>query len=276
MNASIAKMTPVIGAEVHGVDLARLDGDTGAWIVKALAEHKVLMFRDQRITPEQHKAVARLFGTGRIHVHHLVRGRTADDEITPVNHNAESTFNIGDGWHSDASCDPDPIAASVFHLKQMPPGGGGDTLFADMHECWRRLSAPLQDMLTGMTALHDGGKGYGEDYGITAESTGRAYNSTNHPIVIDHPVTGKKLLFVNTGFTTRINGLAAHESRALLDMLFRHIDLTVSAHLRIRWQEGSVAIWDNVATQHQAIWDYFPETRLADRVSVIGPRIDGA
>jgi len=270
---SLTRLTPVIGAEVANIDLGSLDVEAGRWIVSALAEHKVLIFRDQHLTPEAHKTVARLFGTGRIHVHHLVRGRTADDEITPVNHDATSRFNIGDGWHSDASCDPEPIAASVFHLKQMPSGGGGDTLFADMHECWQRLSPPVQAMLTGLTALHDGGKGYGEDYGISAETTGRAYNRTHHPVVIDHPVTGKKLLFVNTGFTTRIDGVTTHESRALLDMLFRHIDLTVTAHLRIQWQAGTVAIWDNIATQHQAIWDYYPETRLADRVSVIGPRI---
>jgi taurine dioxygenase len=126
-----------------------------------------------------------------------------------------------------------------------------------------------------LTARHDGAKGYGEDYGISAETTGRAYNHTNHPIIINHPVTGQRTLFVNTGFTTRINGIAAHESRSLLDMLFRHIDLTVTAHVRVRWAQNTLVMWDNIATQHQGVWDYFPETRLAERVSVIGPKLAG-
>ena len=276
MRCELHDLTPVMGSEARGVDLAQLDDATAGWVKAALAARKVLVFRDQHLDNEAHKRVARLFGSGVIHVHHLIRGKTADDEITPVNHDANSAFNIGDGWHSDASCDPTPIAASALYMKQMPPGGGGDTLFADMHECWRRLSDPMKTLFGGLTAFHDGGKGYGEDYGISAEATGRAYNRTEHPIIVAHPVTGEQLLYVNTGFTTKIHGLAPHESRALLDMLFRHIDLTVTAHVRVRWAENTLVLWDNVATQHQAIWDYYPETRRANRVSVIGPEVRAA
>lgn len=269
----VEPLTPVIGGEVRGCDLAALDEAMSEDIKGALARHKVLVFRDQHLTQAQHKAVARLFGTGVIHIHHLVRGKTADDEITPVHHDANSTFNIGEGWHADVTCDPDPIAASLLYMKAMPPGGGGDTLFADMHECWKRLSDPLKTMIEPLTALHDGAKGYGEDYGITAESTGRAYNRSHHPVVLAHPITREKLLFVNTGFTTKINGLSALESRAILDLLFRHIEQCVTAQVRVRWEPETLVMWDNIATQHQAVWDYFPETRLAERVSVIGPTL---
>lgn len=268
------KLTPIIGAEVRGLDLAQLDDDMADWLTSTLADRKVLVFRDQQLDHAAHKAVARLFGTGTLHVHHMIRGTSADDEITPVLTNAESAYNIGDGWHADVTCDPDPIAASLLYMRIMPDGGGGDTMFACMHECWARLSDPLKALLEPLTALHDGGFAYGVGYGLGAD-TQRAKNRSDHPVVIDHPVTGKKTLFVNAAFTTRINGLSVPESRAILDMLFRHIDLSVTAQVRVRWAKDTLVMWDNVATQHQAVWDYFPQTRLAERVSVIGKRIDG-
>jgi taurine dioxygenase len=267
-------LTPLIGAEVTKIDLGRLDDAMADWLKVLLAERKVLVFRDQHLDHAAHKKVGRIFGTGKLHIHHLIRGKTADDEITPVLTNAESAYNIGDGWHADVTCDPDPIAASLLYMKIMPEGGGGDTMFACMHECWNRLSEPVKALLTPLTALHDGGFAYGVGYGLGADKE-REYNRSDHPVVIDHPVTGKKTLFVNAAFTTQINGLSAPESRAILDMLFRHIDLTVTAQVRIRWAKDTLVMWDNVATQHQAVWDYFPQTRLAERVSVIGRRIDG-
>ena len=273
MSFALENITPVIGAEAHGIDLSRLDEEMSDWLRIALADRKVLVFRNQTLGREAHKRAARIFGTGVLHVHHLVRGRFDDDEVVPVHHDAQSTFNIGEGWHSDASCDPDPIAASLLYMRHMPESGGGDTVFSDMHECWRRLSDPVKSLVSELTARHDGGKGYGEDYGIAADITGHAYNQTDHPIVIDHPVTGAKTLFVNTGFTTRINHLSAHESRSILDMVFRHIEQTTTAQIRVRWAPDTLVMWDNVATQHQGVWDYFPETRLAERVSVIGPKL---
>jgi taurine dioxygenase len=271
---TLDKITPLIGAEVRDIVLAKLDNAMADWLKAALAERQVLVFRDQQLDHAQHKAVARLFGTGTLHVHHMIRGTSADDEITPVLTNADSAYNIGDGWHADVTCDPDPIAASLLYMKIMPEGGGGDTMFANMHECWKRLSDPIKAFLEPLTARHDGALAYGVGYGLGAD-TQRAYNCSDHPVVIDHPVTGKKTLFVNAAFTTQINGLSVPESRAILDMLFRHIDLTVTAQVRIKWQKDTLVMWDNVATQHQAVWDYFPETRLAERVSVIGKRIDG-
>jgi taurine dioxygenase len=272
---AVDALTPLIGGQVRGVDLARLDESMAEWLKASLAARKVLVFRNQKLDHDQHKAVARIFGTGKLHIHHLIRGKTADDEVTPVLTNADSAYNIGDGWHADVTCDPDPIAASLLYMKQMPEGGGGDTMFACMHECWRRLSEPIKALLEPLTARHDGAFAYGVGYGLGADSQ-RAYNCSDHPVVIDHPVTSKKTLFVNAAFTTQINGLSVPESRAILDMLFRHIDLTVTSQVRIKWEKNTLVMWDNVATQHQAVWDYFPETRLAERVSVIGKRIDGA
>jgi taurine dioxygenase len=272
---AVDALTPLIGGQVRGVDLARLDESMAEWLKASLAARKVLVFRNQKLDHDQHKAVAQIFGTGKLHVHHLIRGKTADDEVTPVLTNADSAYNIGDGWHADVTCDPDPIAASLLYMKQMPEGGGGDTMFACMHECWRRLSDPVKALLEPLTARHDGAFAYGVGYGLGADSQ-RAYNCSDHPVVINHPVTGQKTLFVNAAFTTQINGLSVPESRAILDMLFRHIDLTVTSQVRIKWEKNTLVMWDNVATQHQAVWDYFPETRFAERVSVIGKRIDGA
>jgi taurine dioxygenase len=272
-NVTMSQLTPVIGTEVRGVDLSSIDEAKADWLRALLAERMVLVVRDQTLDREQHKAIARLFGTGVLHRHVLNKARGGDDEeVYPVRTTAESKMTAGEGWHTDVSCDPDPIAASLLYMHQAPMGGGGDTIFSSTAECLARLSPPIRALVDGLSAVHDGAFPYRQIYGIEPPA-GASFNCTTHPMVIAHPVTAKPVLWVNRGFTTRIPGLSHHEGRHVLEMLFHHIETCLTAQCRVRWETNTLVIWDNVATQHHAVWDYFPNSRFAERISVVGPEV---
>lgn len=264
------RLGPVIGSEVTGIDLNNLDDALIAQLRERLAERMVLVIRGQKLSRDAHKAVARLFGTGELHRHALNKARGGDDEeVYPVRTTGESKMTAGEAWHTDVSCDPAPIAASLLYMHSCPPSGGGDTVYSSMIECYERLSDPIKALAEQLKATHDGAYPYRQIYGFEPE--GGQFNRTVHPVVIRHPVTGRKLLWVNRGFTTGIKGLGHVENRHLLEMFFQHIESTLTAQCRVRWEDGTLVIWDNIATQHHAVWDYFPESRYAERVSVVGP-----
>ncbi len=276
MPLAIQNITPVIGAEVTGVNLAQLDDLTASSLRRLLAERGVLVFRDQHLDHAAHKRAAECFGTGRLHCHPLaVASGSSDPAVLTVRTTAKSAYTAGDGWHTDVSCDPAPIRASLLYMRQMPESGGGDTVFASMTEAFALLSPPIRDLIGKLRAVHDGALPWRQAYGKEPEP-GTQYNRTSHPIVIAHPDTGKPLLWVNRGFTTHIEGLSRLESRALLEMLFQHIEATPRLQCRVRWDQHTLVIWDNIATQHHAVWDYFPHTRHAERVSVIGSELKAA
>ena len=161
---------------------------------------------------------------------------------------------------------------SILHLNQVP-ALGGDTMYANMYEAYEALSEPMRVCLVGLTALHDSERTLTVRYGNDGRfrDPQERYPSAVHPVVRTHPVTGRKALYVNSSYTTAINGLSKQESSALLNMLFKHI-ATPEFHCRFRWRPNSVAFWDNRATQHKAVWDYYPETRSGFRVTVKGER----
>lgn len=271
--ARLDNLTPVIGTEVRGVDLATLDLQGEDWLRGLLAERQVLVVRDQELDTEAHKRLARLFGTGVLHRHALGAARGYQDpEVLEVRTGPESKHTAGEGWHTDVSCDPAPIAASLLYMKEMPEGGGGDTIYASLAECYERLSEPVKTLARSLRAVHDGAQPYRNGYGIDPPA-GTEYNRTTHPVVIRHPVTGRPTLWVNRGFTTRIEGVSRTESRLLLELFFQHIVDTLKAQCRVRWEPKTLTIWDNVATQHHAVWDYYPQRRYAERVSVVGPEV---
>jgi taurine dioxygenase len=263
----LRKLTPQCGAEVRGLDLAKpLEERAVAALERALAEHCVLFFRDQSMTPVQQKAFGRSFGE--LHLHpawpRLVEGHP---EIMEIYSDEKSKRIAGEDWHSDVSCDPEPPLGSILYMLEVTPVGG-DTLFASMYTAWETLSAPMQRMLEGMTALHDGEYVYRGRYEGAIEE-GKVYPRSEHPVVRTHPVSGRKVLFVNRTFTTRIMQLAKRESDAVLDMLFEHLEQP-EFQCRFRWQPGSVAFWDNRCAQHHAMWDYYPQRRRALRVTIKG------
>ena len=261
----VQRLTPHAGAEIHGVDLARpLDERTFKEIHAALVEHGVIFFRDQHLTPDEQKAFGRLFGE--LHLHPAAPALADHPEILVIHADENSKRVAGEDWHSDVSCDPEPPMGSILYMRELPPVGG-DTLFASMCAAYDTLSAPMQRFLEPLTAMHEGEHVYRGRYGASDE--GRVFPKAQHPVIRTHPVSGRKALFVNRGFTTRIVGLKKAESAAVLELLFRHVE-TPELHCRFRWQPRSVAFWDNRAVQHHAMWDYFPQRRHGHRVTIKG------
>ena len=262
----VAPLTPHIGAEIRGVDLAHpLSEAQGRDIDCAFAEWKVLVFRDQQLDREAHKAFGRRYGG--LHRHPMAHLKNDDPEVLAVKTTAKSAYTAGEGWHTDVTCDALPPMGSMLYITETPEGGGGDTLFANMHLAYELLSEQLKHFLDGLTAVHDGALPYVGAYKSTPPEGG--YPRNEHPVVTRHPVTGQMILYVNSGFTSHIVGMHRWESRALLDMLFNHIASTPRLTCRVQWQPNTLTFWDNRCTQHQAIWDYYPHSRYGERVSII-------
>ena len=265
----VDKLTPIIGAELSGVDLSKpLGNHQMAEIHRALAENSVIFFRDQHMSPEQHLGFGRSFGD--LHVHPAAPHAPGHKELMIIHADKDSPRANGEGWHSDVSCDTEPPMGSILYIKTCPPRGG-DTLFASMYAAYEALSDRMKTYLDGLTAVHDGEETYRgtyKNYGVTDKPV---YPKAEHPVVRTHPVTGKKALYVNRGFTKRILGVPRDESRAILDYLYEIAEDPLF-QCRFRWQENSVAFWDNRCVQHRAMWDYWPHTRSGFRVTVAGDR----
>jgi taurine dioxygenase len=265
----IRKSTPNIGAEIFGVDLFKPLGNRQFQEVHdALIDHLVIFFRDQKLDVEQHKALGRHFG--KLHMHPAAPSVLANHpEVFVIKSDEKSKRITGEDWHSDVSCDPEPPMGSILYLTEVPPDGGGDTLFANMYLAYETLSEPIRKMLDGLTAIHDGEPLYRGRYGI--DDRGKTYPRAEHPVVRTPPVTRRKCLFVNRFFTTRIAGLQKNESDAILNMLFRHVE-TPEFSVRFEWRPHSIAFWDNRSTQHHALWDYYPNRRYGHRVTICGDK----
>ncbi len=262
----VRKLNPHIGAEISGVDLTGpLSGHQEAEIHRAWMENLVIVFRDQALSVDQHLAFGRRFGE--LHVHPAAHLPDGHPEILVIKADETSRHVAGEEWHTDVSCDAEPPMGSLLHLTEVPPDGGGDTLFANMYLAFETLSAPIRSLLRSLTAIHDGKHVY-ERPGYRND---RAYPRSEHPVVRTHPVTGRQALFVNRGFTTRILGMSRPESDALLQMLFRHIE-TPEFSFRLHWAPNSLACWDNRCAQHHALFDYFPHRRYGHRVTVKGDK----
>ena len=268
-NIVIRPVTPTIGAEIDGVDLATLTDADFRTIHDALMAHGVLFFRDQELPIDRHKA----FGTrfGELVAHPNDPGVDGHPEVMPIHADRSSRRVAGEQWHSDVSCDSHPPMGSILRLHTVPDSGG-DTLFASMYAAWDALSEHMQQYLDGLTAVHDGGPYYRETNRLIGrDDGGRAYPSAEHPVARTHPVTGRKALFVNSMFTQYIVGIPPAESRAILAFLHEHL-ARPDFQCRFRWRPNSVALWDNRCTQHHALWDYWPATRSGYRVAIRGER----
>jgi len=266
----VQKLTPTIGAEIFGVDIGQgLTNRQFQEVHQALLDNLVIFFRDQKLSIDQHKDFGRRFG--KLHVHPnaplLIEGHP---EILVIKADEKSKHVAGEEWHSDVSCDPEPPMGSILYMHETPANGGGDTMFASMYAAYEALSAPMQRLLEGFTAIHDSAKAH--HYRVKA--TDRAdisFPNAEHPVVRTHPETGRKGLYVNRGFTTRIVQLKKNESDALLEMLYRHIE-TPEFMCRFKWRPNSIAFWDNRCAQHHAMFDYFPNRRYGHRVTVCGDK----
>ena len=264
----VDNLTPHIGAEIYGVDLSKdLSNEQFSEIYQAWLDWKVIVFRDQHISRDQHKAFARKFGS--LHVHPMQHHYQGDPEILTVKTTKDSAYTAGNGWHTDVTCDEIPPLGSMLYIKETPESGGGDTLYADMYLAYELLSEKMKELLTGLVAVHDGALPYLRNYKVAAPD-GQEYPKNEHPIITTHPETGKKVLYVNSGFTSHIKGLASWESDSILGALKQFIASTPRLTCRVNWAPNTLTFWDNRCTQHHAVWDYWPDTRSGERVSILG------
>jgi taurine dioxygenase len=266
---TVDKLTPIIGAEIAGIDLSQpLSNRQHDEVHRALAENLVIFFRDQHITPEQHLAFGRLFGE--LHIHPAAPHEAGKPELMIIHADKESPRANGEGWHTDVSCDVEPPMGSILYIKQCPPKGG-DTLFASMYAAYEALSDRMKVYLEGMTAIHDGESVYRGLYKNFGVADKPQYPRAEHPVIRTHPVTGKKALYVNRGFTRGLVGVPRDESDGILNYLYQHMENPLF-QCRFRWRENSIAFWDNRCVQHRAMWDYWPHTRSGNRVTVAGDK----
>lgn len=266
----VKPVSPHIGADVSGIDLTRPLGLRQVdEISRALAEHQVLFFRDQRLKPDGQKALARHFGD----LYASAAPSIPEDhaEALPLHAAAGTTRAAGHLWRSDVSCDERPPLGSIQYLHTVPRDGG-DTLFASMQAAYEMLSAPMKAFLGGLTATHAGGSAYRRtNAAMGGAHRGAARGGVSHPVVRTHPVTGRKALFVNARFTTHFDGLPESESRALLAFLFAHATQP-AFQVRFRWTPHSVAFWDNCSVQHVALQGVVPDAQCGYRVAIKGDR----
>ena len=273
MSLTITPISSALGAQIDGVDLTRplspLQRDA---IEQALLEYQVIFFKQQSITPQQQARFAANFGD--LHIHPIYPNVPEQPEVLVLD-TAVTDVRDNAVWHTDVTFLPTPALGAVLSAKQLP-AFGGDTLWASGIAAFEGLSKPLQVLLDGLTATHDFTKSFPlERFGSTPEDLARWEQTRknnpplSHPVVRTHPVSGRKSLFVNEGFTTKINELSEAESDAILKLLFAHATRPEYT-IRWRWQENDVAFWDNRVTQHYAVDDYRPNRRVMHRATILG------
>jgi taurine dioxygenase len=276
---TIAPQSPTIGAEIGGVDLSTdLSDDTISEIRQALLDWKVLFFRDQDITTEQHLTFARHFGA--LEVHPFGVSKPGHDEVLAITHD-ENSPGLENGWHSDVTWREEPSLGSVLRLLE-GPDIGGDTLFADMYAAYDGLPDNVKERVDGTTARHDftrfkvGLRKQGKTEEEIAEVE-KLYPNPHHPVIRTHPETGRKGIYVNGAFTKEIDGMDAEESERLLTLLYAQA-IYPEYQVRLKWQPNTIAFWDNRSVQHYAASDYYPQVRRVERVTIIGdaPYYDAA
>jgi taurine dioxygenase len=275
----VTPLAGCIGAELSGVDLAGdLSAEQTAEIRGALLEHRVIFFRDQRLTPQRQVAFGRRFGE--VYAIPFVKGLPGQPEVIEIVKEATAvrTHNFGGRWHTDMSFEERPAMASVLYALETPPHGG-DTIFANTEAAYEGLSDGMRRLLDGMTAMHSAKRSYGSSgrfsqvkvQGMAIDAGEEGDGEVEHPVVRTHPETGRRGLYVNPVYTIRFKDMSEAESAPLLDFLNDHCHRPEYT-CRFRWRPGSVAFWDNRCTQHLALNDYDGFRRRMQRVTLRGDR----
>ena len=257
---TVTPVSPHIGAEIGNIDLTReLSNQQVDELHRAFAQFQVIFFRNQKISFEDQIRTASYFGPLGSHVGKSTISKTTDNPLVRKFHYDETSTRIsGENFHSDQSCADIPPLGSMLYNHTIPPDGGGDTMFASMYAAYDALSDRMKAYLNGLTATHDGTRVFGPGTPVSV-----------HPVITRHLVTGRKVIFVNTDFTAKINELPALEGQRVLQFLIDHCNKP-EWMCRFRWTPHSIAFWDNRCTHHKAIWDYWPNVRSGFRVQVEG------
>ncbi|HWD49255.1 MAG TPA: TauD/TfdA family dioxygenase [Rhizomicrobium sp.] len=259
------------GVEILGVDLNDLSDADWNTIRETHAQNGLIFFRDQKLTPEEHIAFAKRWGE--IDVNKFFPHVPGYREIALVSKEKEQKTNIGGGWHTDHSYDQIPAMGSILVARTLPPEGG-DTIFANMYAAYDALDDETKAEIADLEAVHSnshvfGSKAYYNNEERKEFAKDEAVGKAVHPVVITHPLSGKKALYVNPGFTVAFEGKTPEDSKPLLYKLFAHA-MKPEFHTRFQWRDGSIAFWDNRATWHFALNDYHGHERFMHRITIAG------
>ena len=274
---NIKLLSGALGAEIDGIDLKDTSLENFKKINKLLLEHKVIFFRNQSLTSEQHIALAEKFGP--LETHAYVKGLNDYPEIVRIIKGEDEKNQWGENWHSDVSYNEKPTKAVILKSIKIPPVGG-DTCFSNMEIAWETLDEKIKNKIIDKNAIHSslGACFFIDSYKKMKGNSKKNYDeySNTHPIVRTHPETGKKILFVNWTYTKKIIGLDKEESDTILNKIYEH-QAKLEFTCRFSWTENAVAIWDNRSVIHFAIADFYPGRglgyeRVMDRIAVEGDR----
>ena len=272
MTIEIQSISGGVGVELANVDMANVSDADLEVMKQAFVEHGLVFLRGQDITPEQHIAFAERWGE--INVNRFFPRVSGYDQIASVVKEKDQVVNIGGGWHTDHSYDQIPALGSILLARETPPIGG-DTLFSCMYKAYDGLSDGMKKTLEGMNAVHSSRHIFGDQSDYAEAMSDRFSNAADatqdaiHPVIITHPQSGRKALYVNPAFTLHFEGWTAEESKPLLDYLYQHATLMENT-TRFQWDVGSVAFWDNRCTWHYALNDYQGERREMHRITIEG------
>ena len=270
---TIKRLSPSIGAELLDLDLKNsLSEDLKDEIYQALLVYKVIFFRDQDLSIEEHLEFANNFGE--LEIHPFANNDKQYPEVLKITHN-EKNKGRENLWHSDVTWRLEPSLGSILRMKEAPKVGG-DTLFADMYAAYEDLSDEMKEQLDGAVAVHDfeGFRKRLEKNGVSKEEIedfNKKFPMPEHPVIRTHPDTGKKLIYVNAAFTKCIKDWEVEESSNMLKYLYSRAS-TPEYQCRFVWKDNSMAFWDNRSVQHYAASDYWPQVRKVERVTIIGDR----
>lgn len=270
---TITPIKDTIGAVISGIDLNQLTDETLSFIKSALLKHQVIFFRNQDLQTSSQVNLAKSFGS--LHIHPVFPTVPNVPEVIVLDSH-ETDLRDNELWHTDVTFSKTPPLGCVLRAVKIPPSGG-DTLWASGTAAFDALPSDIQNKIKGLTALHDIRLSFPQERfgGVSEEEKARLEEiyrknpPVSHPVVRTHPDTGKPILFVSEGFTSKIEGLPEDEGKELLDFLTQHA-VKEEFHLRWAWQEGDVAIWDNRCTQHKALFDYGDAHRIMHRATVNG------
>jgi taurine dioxygenase len=259
----VEPVTTSIGAEVRGVDLREpLDAAVVGELTSAWQEHKVLFLRDQPIDREQHKRFARYFGE--IYRHPYLKDVTKDPDVVKLYSGGDTGSRyVAEGWHTDVTFSEQPPMGSILRSLEVP-AFGGDTMWIDLEAALAGLSPTMREFAASLYAIHSAPRAFF----VPGDTSGEVITS-KHPVVRTHPATGRQCLFVNPGFTRRIDGLTRAESDALLSMFHAHCQ-RAEHQVRLHWEPDMIAMWDNRCTQHRVVADNLDAPRKMERITLQG------
>ena len=268
----VKPVTGAMGAEIRGIDLSReLDEATFSAVHRALLDHGAIFFNDQDISPAQQMAFAKRWGD--VHHHPHMPSLAGHPGIIEIVKKEDDSTVFGANWHTDQMFTPTPARLTMLYAKQVPPVGG-DTLFANLYQAYETLSIGMQAMIADLRTVSIYDKKKTRPAAMTPTAINVDAQPAEHPLVREHPETGRKALYLcHIGITRQIAGMTEEESRPLLTYLINHASRPEFT-CRFRWQVGSMVVWDNRRTLHYPVNDYLGYRRVMHRITIEGERTD--